>query len=158
MLNIIGIGPSKGDITLNAIKALKESNVIIGYKKYIDSINDLIDGKEIIKKGMGDEVARGELAISKTLEGNNVAIISSGDPGVYGMANLIFQLIGKYEDIDVRVYPGVSALNYSADLLGAPLHDFATISLSNLLMIIPLVLTIWSGIEYIEKSKKHFYS
>lgn len=133
MLNIIGIGPSKGDITLNAIKALKESNVIIGYKKYIDSINDLIDGKEIIKKGMGDEVARGELAISKTLEGNNVAIISSGDPGVYGMANLIFQLIGKYEDIDVRVYPGVSALNYSADLLGAPLHDFATISLSNLL-------------------------
>ena len=67
MLNIIGIGPSKGDITLNAIKALKESNVIIGYKKYIDSINDLIDGKEIIKKGMGDEVARGELAISNII-------------------------------------------------------------------------------------------
>lgn len=133
MLNIIGIGPSKGNITLDALKALDDSDIIIGYKKYIDSISDIIEGKEVIKKGMGDEVARGELAISKSLEGNNVAIISSGDPGVYGMANLIFQLIGKYDDVDVRIYPGVSALNYSADLLGAPLHDFATISLSNLL-------------------------
>lgn len=133
MLNIIGIGSSKNDITLNAIKAIEESNVIIGYRKYIDSISHLIEGKEIIKKGMGDEVKRGELAISKALEGNNVAIISSGDPGVYGMANLIFQLLGKYDEVDVRVYPGVSALNYSADLLGAPLHDFASISLSNLL-------------------------
>ena len=133
MLNIVGIGPSENDITLNAIKALEESDVIIGYKKYIDSISNIIEGKEIIRNGMGDEVKRGELAISKALEGHNVAIVSSGDPGVYGMANLIFQLLGKYDDVDVRVYPGVSAVNYSADLLGAPLHDFATISLSNLL-------------------------
>ena len=133
MLNIVGIGPSKDDITLNAIKAIEDSDVIIGYKKYVDSIVHLTVGKEIISNGMGGEVERGELAISKAREGQDVAIISSGDPGVYGMANLIFQLLGKYRDVDVRVYPGVSAFNYSADLLGAPLHDFASISLSNLL-------------------------
>lgn len=133
MINIIGIGPSKENITLAALDALKESDIIVGYKKYIDAVSELIEGKEIIKKGMGDEISRGELAISKSLEGKTVALISSGDPGVFGMANVIFQLVSKYEGIEVKVYPGVSALNYSASLLGAPLHDFAAISLSNLL-------------------------
>lgn len=137
MINIIGIGPRKIEITVSALDALKESDVIIGYKKYIDSIYDLIEGKEIIKKGMGDEIARGELAIKKSLEDKTVALISSGDPGVYGMANLIFQLIGKYEGFnpknDIKVFPGVSAVNFASSLLGAPLHDFAVISLSDIL-------------------------
>ena len=133
MINIIGIGPNKENITLSAFEALKNADVVIGYKKYIKSVEDFIEGKEIIKKGMGDEIARGELAISKSIEGKNVALISSGDPGVFGMANVMFQLISKYDDMDVKVFPGVTASNYSASLLGAPLHDFATISLSDIL-------------------------
>ncbi|KZX14614.1 cobalt-precorrin-3B C(17)-methyltransferase [Methanobrevibacter cuticularis] len=133
MINIIGIGPNRENITISALKALEESDVVIGYKKYINSIADLIEKKEVFKKGMGDEIARGELAISKSLEGKNVALVSSGDPGVYGMANLMFQLIGKYDGIKLKVFPGVTSLNYSASLLGAPLHDFAAISLSDIL-------------------------
>jgi precorrin-3B C17-methyltransferase len=133
MINIIGIGQTKENMTLSAYEALKEADVVIGYKKYIESIEDIIEGKEIIKKGMGDEIARGELAISESLLGKNVAIISSGDPGVFGMANVMFQLVGKYDNIEMNVYPGVTALNYSASLLGAPLHDFAAISLSDIL-------------------------
>lgn len=149
MINIIGIGPNRENITISALKALEESDVIIGYKKYIDSISDLIEGKEVIRKGMGDEIARGELAIAKSLEGKEVAIISSGDPGVYGMANLMFQLISKYKGIDVKVFPGVSAVNFAADILGAPLHDFAVISLSDILT--PLC-EIEKKIEYAAKA------
>jgi len=137
MINIIGIGAKKSDISISALNALKESDVVIGYKKYIDSVYDLIDNKEIIKKGMGDEIARGELAINKSLEGKTVALISSGDPGVYGMVNLIFQLIDRYDGFnpknDINIFPGVSAVNFASSLLGAPLHDFAVISLSDIL-------------------------
>ena len=145
MINIIGLGPNKENMTLSAFEALKKADVVIGYKKYIESVEDIIEGKEIIKKGMGDEIARGELAISKSLEGKNVALISSGDPGVFGMANVMFQLISKYDNIDVKVFPGVTALNYSASLLGAPLHDFVAISLSDIL----------TPIEEIEKKIKY---
>jgi precorrin-3B C17-methyltransferase len=133
MINVIGIGPNTENITVSALNALKESEVVIGYKKYINSIESLLEGKEIIKKGMGDEIARVELAINKSLEGKKVALISSGDPGIYGMANVLFQIIGKYDKTKIKVFPGVSALNYSASLLGAPLHDFAVISLSDIL-------------------------
>lgn len=133
MISIIGIGPSQKDITLRALESIEASDVIIGYYKYINSIEHLIEGKEIIKKGMGDEIARIELAIQKHFEGKNVAIISSGDPGVFGMANVFFQVIGKYEDIEYEIIPGVTAANYGAAILGAPLHDFAIISLSDIL-------------------------
>ena len=133
MINVIGIGQNRENMTLGAIKAIEESDVIIGYKKYINQIEDLIEGKEILKKGMGDEIARAEVAIQKSKEGQTVSLISSGDPGVFGMANVLYQILSKYDDIDVKVYPGVSALNYASSHLGAPLHDFAAISLSNIL-------------------------
>ena len=133
MINVIGIGQNRENMTLGSLKAIEESDVIIGYKKYVNQIDDLIEGKEIIKKGMGDEIARAELAIQKSLDGQTVSLISSGDPGVFGMANVLYQIVSKYEDIEVKVYPGVSALNYSSDMLGAPLNDFAAISLSNIL-------------------------
>lgn len=133
MIRIIGIGPSPKDITLRALEAIEESDVIIGYYKYINSINHLIEGKEVIKKGMGDEIARVELAIQKHFDGHDVAIISSGDPGVFGMANVFFQILGKYDDIEYEIVPGVTAANYGAALLGAPLHDLAIISLSDIL-------------------------
>ena len=82
---------------------------------------------------MGDEIARVEIAIEKSIEGQTVSLISSGDPGVYGMANVLYQIVNKYSDVEIKVYPGVSALNFAADMLGAPLNDFAAISLSNIL-------------------------
>lgn len=133
MIKVIGIGPSQEDISIRALNAIKESNVIIAYKAYIKPIEDLIEGKEVIKKGMGDEIERAELAIQKSREGMNVAIISSGDPGVFGMGNVIYQLIGKYSDVEVELIPGITAATFAASKLGAPLHDFAVISLSDIL-------------------------
>ena len=133
MINVIGIGQNRENMTLGAVKAIEESDVIIGYKKYINQIEDLIDGKEIVKKGMGDEIARAEYAIQRSLEGQTVSLISSGDPGVFGMANVLYQIVSKYDGVEIKVYPGVSALNYASSHLGAPLHDFAAISLSNIL-------------------------
>ena len=133
MIYVIGIGQNRENMTLGAIKAIEESDVIIGYKKYIDQIEDLILDKEVVKKGMGDEIARAEFAIQQSLEGKTVSLISSGDPGVFGMANVLYQIVSKYDDVDIKIYPGVSALNYASSHLGAPLHDFAAISLSNIL-------------------------
>ena len=133
MINVIGIGQNRENMTLGAVKAIEESDVIIGYKKYINQIEDLIEGKEILKKGMGDEIARAEVAVQKSKEGQTVSLISSGDPGVFGMANVLYQILSKYDGIEVKVYPGVSALNYASSKLGAPLNDFAAISLSNIL-------------------------
>ena len=114
MINVIGIGQNRENMTLGAIKAIEESDVIIGYKKYVNQIDDLIADKEIIKKGMGDEIARAEMAIEKSLNGQTVSLISSGDPGVFGMANVLYQIVSKYENVEVKVYPGVSALNYAS--------------------------------------------
>lgn len=133
MISVIGIGPSREDMSIRALNAIKDSEVIIAYKAYIKPIGDLLDGKEVIKKGMGDEIERAELAIQKSKEGKSVAIISSGDPGVFGMGNVIFQLIGKYSNVEVEVIPGVTAATFAASKLGAPLHDFAVISLSDIL-------------------------
>jgi precorrin-3B C17-methyltransferase len=133
MISVIGIGPSREDMTIRALNVIKDADVIIGYKAYIKQIEDLIEGKEIIQKGMGDEIERAEIAVKKSREGKRIAIISSGDPGVFGMANVFFQVIGKYSNIEVEVIPGVTAASYAASKLGAPLHDFAVISLSDIL-------------------------
>ncbi len=133
MISIIGIGPSRQDMTFRAVNAIKKADVIITYKSYIRYIEDLVVGKELILKGMGDEIKRAELAIQKSKEGKNVALVSSGDPGVFGMGNVFFQIIGKYSGVDVEVVPGVTAANFSASKLGAPLHDYAVISFSDIL-------------------------
>lgn len=133
MISVIGIGPSREDMSIRALNAIKDADVIIAYKAYIKPIEDLIEGKEVIKKGMGDEIERAEIAIGKSREGKKVAIISSGDPGVFGMGNVVFQLIDKYSDVEVEVIPGITAATFAASKLGAPLHDFAVISLSDIL-------------------------
>ncbi len=145
MINVIGIGQNRENMTLGALKAIEESDVIIGYKKYIEQIEDLIHDKEVIKKGMGDEISRAEFAIQKSLDGQTVSLISSGDPGVFGMANVLYQIVSKYENVEIKVFPGVSALNYASSHLGAPLNDFAAISLSNIL----------TPLSEIEKKLKH---
>ena len=125
MINVIGIGQNKENMTLAAVEAISKSDVIIGYKKYIEQIEFLTEGKEVIKKGMGDEIKRAEFAVEKSMEGKVVSLVSSGDPGVFGMANVLFQILSKYEDVEVNVYPGVSALNYaSANLCSYKLKQY----------------------------------
>jgi len=133
MIYVVGIGPRRDDMTIRALKVLQDADVVIGYGGYLKQIRDLTHGKQVIARGMGQELERVELAISHSRRGKKVALVSSGDPGVYGMANVLYQVLGKYEDVKVEVVPGVTAATYTAALLGAPLHDFAVISLSDIL-------------------------
>lgn len=139
---VIGTGPGEvSQITPKALDAIKECNVIAGYGVYVDLIEDLIEGKEIIQTPMKQEVKRCQMAIESALAGNTVAMISSGDAGVYGMAGLIYELAENHPDLEIEVIPGVTAASSAASVLGAPLiHDFAVISLSDLL-------TPWEKIE-----------
>lgn len=133
---VIGIGPGNRDqMSMMALKAIEESNVIVGYKTYIDLIEDIIEGKEVINSGMKKEVERCELTIDEAEKGKIVSIVSSGDPGVYGMAGVILELVNKRNsNVEVEIVPGITAANAAAASLGAPLmHDYAVISLSDLL-------------------------
>lgn len=131
-------------MTVRAHQVLKEANLIIGYKTYTELIKKVIDGKEIISSGMKKEVERCALAVQKAVEGRYVALVSSGDPGIYGMAGLALELIereGLKDKIEVEIVPGLTAASAAAASLGAPLmHDFAVISLSDLM-------TPWEVIE-----------
>lgn len=158
-LYVVGTGP--GDLAHmsgRAIKVLTEVDCIAGYSTYIDLIKDLVKDKKIISTGMMKEVERVEKAIDQALAGNACALVSGGDPGIYAMAGLVFEICqqkkiqlfrslegqilpqaGTY--IELEVVPGIPALAAGAALVGAPLtHDFAAISLSDLL-------TAWEKIE-----------
>lgn len=143
MIYIIGLGPGEDEqITPKAVAALKNSDIIAGYTVYIDLIRHLIQDKEIIQTPMMQEVERCRKAALAAQGKKNVAIVSSGDAGIYGMAALMFEVcqeLGVSEEIEVIA--GITAANSAAAVLGAPLtHDFAVISLSNLL-------TPWADIE-----------
>ncbi len=143
MLTVIGIGPgSEAMMTEEAVTALKEAEVVVGYKTYTHLVKPLVGDKEVIKTGMRKEIERCHLAIELAQEGKNVAMVCSGDAGIYGMAGLILEIVTKEKlDIQVRVVPGITASIAAASLLGAPLmHDFCHISLSDLL-------TPWEVIE-----------
>lgn len=137
-LSIVGIGPGGRDLlTPQALAALREADVVLGYAGYFAWVQDLLAGKERIALPIGAEQERARLAIERTISGCRVALISSGDPGIYAMASVVIE---RLEAMEARsrprlvVVPGVSALNAAAALLGAPLgHDFAVISLSDLL-------------------------
>ncbi|MDO5714286.1 MAG: precorrin-3B C(17)-methyltransferase [Tissierellia bacterium] len=131
-LYVIGIGPGGQEyFTEKALTAIKESNIIVGYTPYIEYLGDLAKDKEIYSTGMKSEIERCEKAISLAREGNIVSIVSTGDAGLYGMAGPILE---RSEGVNVEVVPGVSANFAAAAYLGAPImHDFATISLSDLL-------------------------
>ncbi len=117
---------------------MKESDVIVCYKKYLKYVKDYLqDDVEIITTNMTKEIERANSAIEEALKNKKVSVVSTGDAGIYGMAGLIFELIDKknlVNKIKIEVIPGVSAFNAAASLLGAPImHDFAVISLSDLL-------------------------
>lgn len=137
-LLIIGFGPGAMEhITKRALDALQESEVIIGYNTYVDLIRPLLNGQAIVRTGMTEEVSRAQEAVRQAEAGNIVAVISSGDAGVYGMAGLVYEVLmeqGWKPDtgVAVEVIPGVSAVQSCASLLGAPvMHDACTISLSD---------------------------
>ncbi|MBI4217749.1 MAG: precorrin-3B C(17)-methyltransferase, partial [Elusimicrobia bacterium] len=139
-LALIGFGPGDHDhITFRAKEAIAESEIVIGYRTYIHLVQELIDGKQVIYTGMTEELARARKAIDLAYEGKKVALISSGDVGIYGMAGPCFELLKEKgwmpgKDIAVEIVPGVTALTSCASVLGAPLmHDFCSISLSDLL-------------------------
>jgi precorrin-3B C17-methyltransferase len=139
MLKIVSLGPGDGGyLAPRAKEALEDAEVIVGYSTYMDLLDpQIMDGKEIISTGMKKEIERCRAAIRKTVEGKATAIVCSGDAGIYGMAGLIIEMLeedGLLESVDVEIIPGIPALCAAASLLGAPLmHDFAVISLSDLL-------------------------
>jgi len=124
-------------LTVEARLALEGAEVVAGYHTYLELVPDLIAGKAVIGSGMMQEVERCEAAVAKAKAGNRVAVISSGDPGIYGMAGLVLELVVKLPETErpsVRIIPGVSAVGSAAAALGAPLmHDFAVISMSDLM-------------------------
>jgi len=134
----VGIGPGGLEhLTPKAKGIIDEAQVIIGYKTYLELIKPLLIGKEIVSSGMRQERDRCARAIGLAASGKIVALISGGDPGIYGMAGLVFELASSTPPDRLplfEVIPGIAALNACASRLGAPLmHDFASISLSDLL-------------------------
>lgn len=139
---VIGIGPGSYDqMTGKAIRAMNESDAIIGYTVYVDLVKEYFPGKEFMTTPMKKEVDRCVLAFEEAKKGKTVSMICSGDAGVYGMASLVYEIAASYENVEVSVVAGVSAMLSGGALVGAPLgHDFAVISLSDLL-------TPWEKIE-----------
>lgn len=143
---LVGIGPGSVEhMTQRARDAIAEADVVVGYVTYIKLVADLIEGKEVVRKGMTEELDRAVSALEAARAGKKVALISSGDAGVYGMAGptyeVLFQAGWTPDDaVQVEVVPGASALNACAALVGAPLtHDFCAISLSDLLTPWPVI-------------------
>lgn len=141
-LYVVGIGPGKHDaLTIEADTALSHCDVIVGYHTYVDLIKQDYPHKAFFATAMKQEIDRCKEALRLCESGKTVAVICSGDAGVYGMASPILQLANQYQDIEVVVLPGVSAALSGGAVLGAPLaHDFCVISLSDLL-------TPWDVIE-----------
>ncbi|WP_315116148.1 precorrin-3B C(17)-methyltransferase [uncultured Clostridium sp.] len=130
-LYVVGIGPGGlGHMTARAKEVIEESEVIVGYTKYIDFIEPLIKDKEIVSTGMKGEVERCERALEIARE-KVVSIVSTGDAGIYGMAGLILEM---KKDEEVEIIPGITASSSAASVLGSPLmHDNCNISLSDLM-------------------------
>jgi precorrin-3B C17-methyltransferase len=145
-LSVVGIGPGAPEhLTPAALAAVSQAELVVGYGTYIKLVRPLLEGKEVIKTGMTEEIGRARAAVERARAGGKVAIISSGDAGVYGMASLVFQVLQEMgwkrgQSPELRLIPGMTALNSTASLVGAPLgHDFCAISLSDLLTPWPVI-------------------
>ena len=139
---VVGLGPGGVEqMTRRAQETLAACDVIAGYNVYIDLIKDDYKDKEFLSTGIRKEVERCKLAIEEALKGKTVAMVSSGDAGVYGMAGIMYQIAAEFPELEVEVIPGITAACSGAAVLGAPLiSDFTLISLSDLL-------TPWEKIE-----------
>ncbi|MDF2511636.1 MAG: cobJ [Herbinix sp.] len=139
---VIGIGPGEYEqMTIKAVKAMEESDTIIGYTVYVDLVKEHFPDKKFMSTPMKKEVDRCIQAFEEAVTGKTVSMICSGDAGVYGMSGLMLEIGSKYPQTTVEVIPGVTAALAGGSVLGAPLmHDFSVISLSDLL-------TPWEKIE-----------
>src|SRR5918995_7546991 len=140
-LYVVGVGPGNHDhMTYRAKHVIEESEIIVGYDTYVSLVEDLIDGKEVYRYPMTQEVDRANQAIEFAENGKIVSLVSSGDPGIYGMIGLIYEILAEKDwdhqaGITVECIPGVSSLNSCAALIGSPLMtDFAVVSMSDLLV------------------------
>lgn len=142
LINIIGIGPGDEKYFTKAAKeALENSDVIVGYGVYVDLVKPHLPDKEYMTTPMTREIERCRLCYDLALSGKKVALVCSGDAGVYGMASPMYELLSEYEGVELNVVAGITAANSGAAMLGAPLnHDYCIISLSDLL-------TPWEVIE-----------
>lgn len=146
ILYVVGIGPGAQEhATPAAVAAIADAELVVGYTTYIKLVLPLLDGKEIVKTGMTEEIGRARAAVERARAGARVALISSGDAGAYGMAGLVFEVLKdigwkRGESPELHIIPGMTALNSCASLVGAPLvHDFCAISLSDLLTPWPVI-------------------
>ena len=141
-LTVVGIGPGGyEDMTVRADCALAGCEVIVGYHVYVDLVRDRYPDKEFLTTPMTREAERCRMALDAAKAGRRVAMVCSGDSGIYGMAGLLFELRGESQDPEISVIPGLTAACSGGAVLGAPLtHDFAVISLSDRL-------TAWETIE-----------
>lgn len=141
-LTVVGIGPGDYEnMTIRADRALRACDLIVGYTVYVDLVKRYYPGKEFLTTPMTGEVRRCRMALEAAEGGKSVAMVCSGDSGVYGMAALLYELRGESETPEIEVIPGLTAACSGGALLGAPLtHDFAVISLSDRL-------TSWAVIE-----------
>ncbi len=135
-LTIVGLGPGAPELITPAVTdALKDSTDIVGYSKYIERVKDA-SGKSFHPSDNREEIDRAELSINLALQGKNVVVVSSGDPGVFAMASAIFEVVDKknisIDDLSIVVLPGITALLAASARLGAPIgHDFCVINLSD---------------------------
>ncbi|MEH1882679.1 precorrin-3B C(17)-methyltransferase [Nostoc sp.] len=139
-LAIIGTGPGGSQWMSPEVKEiLKSATDLVGYKTYLDLIGSLADGKQRHESDNREEEARAKMALDLAVSGRYVAVVSSGDPGIYAMATAVFEVcdrisLPEWESIDIHVAPGISAMQAAAAAIGAPLgHDFCAISLSDIL-------------------------
>lgn len=146
-LYVIGTGPGGLEyLPPIARRAIEDSDQLVAYGLYLDLLGDLITGKTRHDRPLGEEIERARLALQLAAKGENTALISSGDIGIFAMATLVFELLDKepeagWEKVEIEVVPGISAMQAAASKIGAPLgHDFCAISLSDLL-------TPWETIE-----------
>ena len=139
---LVGMGPGKEEMmTGEALKALEAADVIIGYTVYIKLLGERFADKKMRTTPMRQEEERCKLCFEEAKKGKQVAMVCSGDAGIYGMASLLYEMGKAYPDTEIFVIPGITAACSGAAVLGAPLnHDFCVISLSDLL-------TPWEKIE-----------
>jgi precorrin-3B C17-methyltransferase len=152
---LVGIGPGSVEhMTQRAREAIAEADVVVGYVTYIKLVAELLEGKEVVRKGMTEELDRAVHALEAARQGKTVALISSGDAGVYGMAGPTYEVLFQAgwtpdDPVSVEIVPGASALNACAALVGAPLtHDFCAISLSDLLTPWPVIARRLDAVAY----------
>jgi precorrin-3B C17-methyltransferase len=145
-LYVVGIGPgARPHTTPAALAAIADAEIVVGYTTYVKLVRDLLDGKEIVRTGMTEEIGRARAAVERARAGARVALVSSGDAGIYGMAGLVFEVLRdigwrRGDSPELRIIPGITALSSCGSLVGAPLvHDFCAISLSDLLTPWPVI-------------------